>query len=101
LFLALQLVLPRKQTRQIPIDSSSPPEMNSPQHPPIVPYPSRHFGDDLRSERQSARSDLLQVQTADDVLGDTAGHLHASRGACLPVPSLPAGGYHPAHLDAA
>jgi len=72
--------------------------MNSAQPAPNVPSFLGHFGDDLRSERQSARSDLLQVQTADDVFGDTAGHLHASSGARLPVPSLPAGGYHPAHL---
>lgn len=65
--------------------------MNSAQHPPIVPHSSGHVGDGLRSEGQSARSDLLQVQTADDVLGHAADNLHASRSACLPVPSLSAG----------
>jgi len=72
--------------------------MNSTQPAPIVPYPSGHVGDDLRSERQSARSDLLQLQTADDVLGHAARNPHASRSACLSVPSVPAGGHHPAGL---
>lgn len=84
--------------RQFPINPSSRPEMNFTQPAPIVPSPSGPFGDGLRSERQSARFDLLQLQTADDVLGHAARNPHASRSACLSVPSLSAGGHHPAGL---
>jgi hypothetical protein len=94
----MQKAFPSKRARQFPIDSSSHPEMNSTQPAPIVPSRSGPFGNDLRSERQSARSDLLQLQTADDVLGHAAGNPHASRSACLSVPSLSAGGHHPAGL---
>jgi hypothetical protein len=89
------------KVRQIPIESSSRPEMNSPQHAPIVPYPSGHSGDDLRSERQPARSDLLEVRTADDVLGNAPRHIKSARCTRFPVPPLSARRHHSAGVGAA
>lgn len=93
-----QRLLCRKRARQIPIEPSSRPEMNSTQHAPIVPYPSGHFGDDLHTERQPARSDLFQVQTADDVPGNAPRHTQSARGTRFPVPPLSARRQHSAGL---